>query len=83
MASRAVRKKEAEARQSELLGLLRDAPNGVPRLTFTLPETAKILGISYVSVWRLVKRKKLKVIRDFRYPLVPKAEIEKYVAGAT
>ncbi|NBU11740.1 MAG: DNA-binding protein [Proteobacteria bacterium] len=49
------------------------------RLAFTLQEAALLCGISYVSVWRLVKRGKIKTCGALRHKLVSRAELEKFL----
>lgn len=49
----------------------------LPRLAYTLQETAQMLGISYISVFRLVQRGKLRTSKMLGKHLVPKGEIEK------
>lgn len=49
------------------------------RLAFTLHEAALLCGISYVSVWRLVKRGKLRTCGALRHKLVSRAELEKFL----
>ena len=52
----------------------------LPRLAYTLHETAKILGISYISVYRLVERKKLKCSNALPgRKLIPSREIEAFL----
>jgi hypothetical protein len=54
-------KKKKSTRQLDLAEAIAPA---LPRLAYTLHETAKILGVSYISVYRLVERKKLKANTD-------------------
>jgi len=52
----------------------------LPRLAFTLKETGRILGISYVSVWRLVKKGVLKCSNAVpARPLIARDEIKRYL----
>jgi excisionase family DNA binding protein len=53
----------------------------LPRLAFTMAETARILGCSYISVFRLVQRGKLRACSALRHKLIPRAEIEKFLAN--
>jgi excisionase family DNA binding protein len=52
-------------------------PSASPeRLAYSLPETAKMLGIDYFSVYRLVQRGKLKACRVLRGKfLIPRSEL--------
>lgn len=55
----------------------------LPRLAYSLAETATILGISYVSVRRLVYRGLLKTSTALRHRLVPHCEIEKFLRATS
>ena len=47
------------------------------RLAFTIRETAKILGVSYHTVYRLVQRRLIRCSNALRTKLIPKREIER------
>jgi len=49
------------------------------RLAYTMKETAEILGISYITVHRLIKRGLLKNSRALRHKIIPAAEIERFL----
>ncbi len=49
------------------------------RLAYTLQEAAALCGVSYVSVWRLVKRGKIKTCGALRHKLVSKVELERFL----
>lgn len=51
------------------------------RIAYTLKETADMLGVSYITVYRLVQRGKLKVCGDLRTKLISLKEIERFVSG--
>ena len=52
----------------------------LPRVAYTLKEVAKVLGISYISTYRLVKRGKLKATTELPgRTLIPVREVEKFV----
>ena len=55
------------------------AVSPLPRLAYTLRETAEILGISYISVYRLCAQNKLKSSNALRHKLVPRTEIESFL----
>ena len=61
------------------------APNVIPeniknqRLAYTMQETAKILGVSYITVHRLIKRKHLKCTASLRRKIIPAFEIERFL----
>lgn len=54
-------------------------PARLPRLTYSLRETADMLGVSCVSVHRLLKRGLLKSSNALRHKLIPSWEIERFV----
>ena len=81
-------KKKAEpSSQLDLAGIKPIAPpvdQPLPRLAYTLHETAKILGISYISVYRLVGRGLLKCSTALPgRKLIPLKEIEKFLSKTT
>lgn len=46
------------------------------RLSYSLHEAAELLGVDYFSVYRLVKRKKLRACRALRGKLlIPRTEL--------
>ena len=53
----------------------------LPRLAFTLNETAGMLGLSYITIYRLVQRGKLKASGSLRTKLITKAEIDRFLAA--
>lgn len=54
------------------------SPTKIERLAYTLKETAEMLGVDYLSVYRLVQRGKLKACRALRGKfLVPRSELIK------
>ncbi len=59
--------------------LLATEQKGVPRLGFSLKETAYTLGTSYASVLRLIDRGLLKPSRALRTTIVPRTEVERFL----
>lgn len=55
-------------------------PTPSERLAYNLQEAAAVLGISYVSVFRLVQRGKLHSVRALRHHLVPRKELERFLS---
>ena len=55
----------------------------LPRLAYTMDETAKILGVSYITIHRLLKRGKLRASTALRSKLIPAAEIERFLKDTT
>ena len=51
----------------------------LPRLSFTLKETSQMLGISYMTGFRLLQRGKLRSCGGLRTKLITKTEIERYL----
>jgi excisionase family DNA binding protein len=51
----------------------------LPRLAYTMEETAKILGVSYITIHRLLKRGKLRSSSALRHKLIPMSEIERFL----
>jgi len=51
----------------------------LPRLAFTMRETAEILGVSYITVHRLLKRGKMRASDAIRNKVIPRTEIERFL----
>jgi excisionase family DNA binding protein len=56
-----------------------NASQTFPRLAYTMQETAEILGVSYITVHRLLKRGLLKSCSALRHKLIPMTEIERFL----
>ena len=56
-----------------------NANQPLPRLAYTMAETAKILGVSYITVHRLIKRGLLRSSNALRHKLIPGSEIERFL----
>jgi excisionase family DNA binding protein len=54
----------------------------LPRLAYTMEETAKILGVSYITIHRLLKRGKLRSSSALRHKLIPMTEIERFLKSS-
>ena len=52
---------------------------GPTRKAYTIRETATILGVSYHSAWRLVKRGILPASKALRRPLIPASALQKFL----
>jgi excisionase family DNA binding protein len=70
---------EASAREEKILLVPATANNPLPRLAYTMQETADILGVSYITVHRLLKRGLLKSSTALRHKLIPASEIERFL----
>jgi hypothetical protein len=55
------------------------ANNPLPRLAYTMRETAEIIGVSYITVHRLLKRGKLRASDAIRNKVIPHTEIERFL----
>ena len=53
------------------------------RLAYTREETAKLLGVSPITIDRLAKRGLLRPSRATRRPLYSKAEIQRFLDDTT
>ena len=51
----------------------------LPRLAFTMMETSEMLGVSYMTVHRLLKRGLLRSSTAIRHKLIPATEIERFL----
>jgi excisionase family DNA binding protein len=55
----------------------------LPRLAYSLDETAQILGVSKITVYRLLERGLLKSSTAMRHKLIPVTEIERFLQETT
>jgi excisionase family DNA binding protein len=51
----------------------------LPKLAYTMEETAQVMGVSYITVHRLLKRGLLRSSTALRSKLIPRAEIERFL----
>ena len=51
----------------------------LPRLAYTMEEAAQILGCSYISVHRMIKRGLLKSLPHLRHKMIPASELARFV----
>jgi excisionase family DNA binding protein len=56
-----------------------DQKPGLSRLALTMRETAEVLGVSYMTVHRLLKSGLLKSSFAVRHKLIPVSEIERFL----
>jgi DNA-directed RNA polymerase specialized sigma24 family protein len=52
------------------------------RLAYSMRETAKLIGVSYQTVWRLSQRGLLKSSTALRTKLFAKSEIERFLKAS-
>jgi hypothetical protein len=55
------------------------AERQLPRLAYSMLETASLLGVSYITVHRLVKRRLLKSSNALRHKVIPLTEIQRFL----
>jgi hypothetical protein len=60
------------------VNLKSDGP-ALPRLAYTMRETAAVLGLNYQSVYRLTKRGLLRSSGGLRTKLFPVTEIQRFL----
>ena len=53
----------------------------LPRLAFSLNEFAQMVGISYITAYRLVQRGKLKTCGHLRTKLISRDEVNRFLKG--
>lgn len=58
-------------------------PSTLPRLAYTMQETAALLGVSYITIHRLLKRGLLKSSTALRHKLIPMTEIQRFLKATT
>jgi predicted site-specific integrase-resolvase len=51
----------------------------LPKLAYSMAETAEVIGVSYITVHRLLKRGLLKSSSALRHKLIPHSEIERFL----
>jgi excisionase family DNA binding protein len=56
-----------------------EKPGALPRLAFTVNETAEMLGVSYITVHRLLKRGLLRSSFATRRKIISRVEIERFL----
>jgi excisionase family DNA binding protein len=55
-----------------------EAPS-LPRLAYSMREAAQVLGVSYVTVHRLLKRGHLRASSVLRTKVIPRVEMERFL----
>lgn len=51
----------------------------LPKLAFSMKEAAQVMGVSYITVWRLLKRGLLKASPHIRHKVIPLTEIQRFL----
>lgn len=57
--------------------VLGDIPNPAGRLSYKIPEAAKLLGVSTLTIRKAIDRGLLKPCRAFRHVLIPADQLNK------
>jgi excisionase family DNA binding protein len=55
-----------------------DGP-ALPKLAYSMREAAQVLGVSYQTVYRLLKRGLIKSSSALRHKLIPVSELERFL----
>jgi excisionase family DNA binding protein len=58
-------------------------PTPLPRAAYSMKESAEILGVSYITIVRLVKRGLLRSSSALRNKLIPATEISRFLTETT
>lgn len=51
----------------------------LPKITYSPAEAAKVLGVCQDTVYRLIRRGKLRASNALRHKLIPRSEIERFL----
>ena len=51
----------------------------LPKLAYSMKEAAQVLGVSYITVHRLIKRGLLRSSSALRHKLIPVTEVERFL----
>jgi hypothetical protein len=57
----------------------KETKSAMPRLAYSMEETAGMLGLSYITVWRLLKRGLIKSVPGLRHKVIPATEIQRFL----
>ena len=55
----------------------------LPKLAYSMQEAAEALGVSYITIHRLLKRGLLKSSTALRHKLIPVRELERFLEDTT
>ena len=61
---------------------LNPSTESLPRLMYSMQETAVMLGVAYITVHRLVQRGLLKRCNSLRHVRIPAKEIERFITDS-
>jgi excisionase family DNA binding protein len=65
--------------RKEMLAEAKPSRPTIPRLAYTMREAAEAIGVSYITVHRLIKRGLLKSSTACRTKIIPTTEIERFL----
>ncbi len=46
---------------------------------YSIAGAARLLAVSYTTVWRLIQRRKLRCLGSIRHKRIPRAELERFI----
>ena len=55
----------------------------VPKLAYSTREAAQSLGVSEVTIYRLLARNKLRAVGALRHKLIPAGELQRFLTAET
>jgi excisionase family DNA binding protein len=50
-----------------------------PKLAYSMQEAADAIGVSYITMWRLLKRGKIRASTACRTKIIPAAELHRFL----
>ena len=58
-------------------------PGSVPKLALSTREAAASLGVSEVTIYRLIQRGKLRAVGALRHKLIPVEDLRRFLSDET
>ncbi len=58
---------------------IQSSPAPLPKLAYTMREAAQVLGVSYMTMHRLLKRGLIKSSGALRVKVIPRSELERFL----
>jgi excisionase family DNA binding protein len=55
------------------------ANQALPKLAFSMGEAAQVLGVSYITIHRLLRRGQIRASSALRTKVIPRAELERFL----
>ena len=56
-------------------------PSGVEPITYSVPEAAEVLGVSSITIYRLIYRRMLKPVPGLRHKRISKKQVHALAQG--